>query len=95
MRVGAQLEHAALATPQLPAAVSAEASPIALGIDAGHVRSVRSDQVRSFETFAAQVGGANDDAVGLGSPLPFAQDCTLKQELVRRHAIERGLGHFR
>src|SRR4051794_33706098 len=51
MRVGARRERAALAPP--PAAAP-EAGPIALGIDAGHVRSVRSYQVRSFEAIIAQ-----------------------------------------
>src|SRR5215217_4539134 len=64
LRVGARLERAALVPP--PAATP-EASPIALGIDAGHVRSVRRYQVRSFEVFVAQVGGAAGKAVVFGS----------------------------
>jgi hypothetical protein len=54
LQVGARLERAALA-PSQPHAVAPEASSIALAIDGGHVRSVRSYQVRSFEVFVAQV----------------------------------------
>src|SRR3954447_17535608 len=56
LQVGARLERAALAPSQLPA-VAPEASSIALAIDGGHVRSVRSYQVRSFEVLVAQVSG--------------------------------------
>src|SRR5215213_856414 len=52
LRVGARLERATLAPPQLPAAPP-EASSIALAIDGGHVRPVRRYQVRSFEVFVA------------------------------------------
>src|SRR4051794_11631110 len=48
LQVGARLERAALAPPRPPAAVPAAGS-IALGIDGGHVRAVRSYQMRSFE----------------------------------------------
>src|SRR5215213_5624845 len=51
MRVGARLERAALVRTQPAPAAASEAGPIAgaiaLGIDAGHVRSVRTHQVRS------------------------------------------------
>jgi hypothetical protein len=40
-----------------PPVATPEASPIALGIDAGHVRSVRRYRVRSFEVIVAQVSG--------------------------------------
>jgi hypothetical protein len=56
LQVGARLERAALAPLQPPAAAP-ETDAIALGIDAGHVRSVRSYQVRSFEAIVAQVSG--------------------------------------
>jgi hypothetical protein len=57
MRVGARLEKQAVASqPPTPAA---EAQTIALSIDGGHVRSVRSYQVRSFEVMLAQV--SNDE----------------------------------
>jgi hypothetical protein len=57
MRVGARLEQQAVASH--PLAPAAEAQAIALSIDGGHVRSVRSYQVRSFEVMLAQV--SNDD----------------------------------
>jgi hypothetical protein len=57
MRVGARLEKLA-AAGQPPAPVD-NARAIALSIDGGHVRSVRSYQVRSFEVMLAQV--SNDD----------------------------------
>src|SRR5215204_2477356 len=66
LQVGARLERAALAPPQPPAAVPAAGS-IALGIDGGHVRSVRSYQVRSFELLVAQVSGTEGKAVVFGS----------------------------
>src|SRR5215212_6280979 len=65
LRVGVRLERAALVPPQSRAAAP-EAGPIALGIDAGHVRSVRRYQVRSFEAIVAQVGGAEGKAVVFG-----------------------------
>ena len=51
-RVGARLERSSvmLSSPQ-----ASEAKSIVLSIDAGHVRSVRSYQMRSFEIFVAQV----------------------------------------
>src|SRR4051794_14725869 len=66
LQVGAQLERAALAPPQPPAAAPAAGS-IALGIDGGHVRSVRSYQVRSFEVFVAQVSGDEGRSVVFSS----------------------------
>ncbi len=52
MRVGARLERDAAA---LPRSAPTEAGSIALAIDGGHVKSVRSYRVRSFEVFVAQV----------------------------------------
>src|SRR3954469_12324833 len=66
LQVGARLERAALAPPQSPAAAP-EAGSIALGIDAGHVRSVRRYRVRSFEVLVAQVSGTDGKAVVFGS----------------------------
>ena len=63
MRVGARLERAALVPP--PAAAPTE-DAIALGIDAGHIRSVRRYQVRSFEAMVAQVGGAGGKSAVFG-----------------------------
>ncbi len=57
VRVGARLEQQALANR--PTAPAIETRAIALSIDGGHVRSVRSYQVRSFEVMLAQV--SNDD----------------------------------
>jgi hypothetical protein len=57
MRVGARLERLAVASR--PPRASGQARAIALSIDGGHVRSVRSYQVRSFEVMLAQV--SNDD----------------------------------
>jgi hypothetical protein len=53
MRVGARLERDAVAPPT--SSPSSEAESITLAIDGGHVKSVRSYQVRSFEVFVAQV----------------------------------------
>jgi len=53
LRVGARLECEAIVTPTpLPPPTNAET--IALSIDSGHVRAVRSYQVRTFEVFVAQ-----------------------------------------
>jgi hypothetical protein len=57
MRLGARLEQQAASSQ--PAAPAAVARAISLSIDGGHVRSVRSYQVRSFEVMLAQV--SNDD----------------------------------
>jgi hypothetical protein len=57
LRVGARLEQQAVSSQ--PATPAAEARAISLSIDGGHVRSVRSYQVRSFEVMLAQV--SNDD----------------------------------
>jgi hypothetical protein len=66
LQVGARLERATLVPPQPPAAPP-ETSSIALGIDGGHVRSVRSYQVRSFEVFIAQVSGDEAKSVVFSS----------------------------
>jgi hypothetical protein len=58
LHVGARLEREAVAAPR--SAPPAASRSIALSIDAGHVRSVRSYQMRSFEVFTAQV--SNDDS---------------------------------
>jgi hypothetical protein len=57
LQVGARLEHEAVASPN--SVPVAEAETIALSIDSGHVRAVRSYQVRTFEVFVALAG--NDD----------------------------------
>jgi hypothetical protein len=86
LRVGARLERAALAPPQPPAAAP-EAGSIALGIDAGHVRSVRRYQVRSFEAIVAQVSGAEGKQVVFGS-VPAEAD--RQQQQLR--GVLQGLG---
>ena len=58
LQVGARLECAAIVTPT-PPSPSPDAETIALSIDSGHVRAVRSYQVRTFEVFVAQA--SNDD----------------------------------
>jgi hypothetical protein len=52
LQVGARLECEAVATPT-PLLPLADAETIALSIDSGHVRAVRSHQVRTFEAFVA------------------------------------------
>jgi len=82
MRVGARLEQQAV-TSQSPAA-SAEAQAIALSIDGGHVRSVRSYQLRSFEVMLAQV--SNDD----GKQVVFS---SMPAEADQHQAQLRGVLH--
>ena len=86
LQVGARLERAALAPPQAPA-TAPEAGPIALGIDAGHVRSVRRCRVRSFEVFVAQVSGAEGKQVVFGS-VPAEAD----RQPQRSRGVLLGLG---
>ena len=57
LQVGARLEREAAVPPSTIAKVKTNALP--LSIDSGHVKSVRSYQVRSFEIFVAQA--SNDD----------------------------------
>jgi hypothetical protein len=58
LQVGARLEREAIVTPT-PLPPPTDAETIALSIDSGHVRAVRSYQVRTFEVFVAQA--SNDD----------------------------------
>ena len=53
LQVGARLECEAVVTPT-PLLPPADAETIALSIASGHVRAVRSYQVRTFEVFVAQ-----------------------------------------
>jgi hypothetical protein len=80
LRIGTRLERATLVPPQPPAAAP-EASSIALAIDGGHVRSVRSQQVRSFEIFVAQVSGDEGRSVVFGG-VPAEAD--RRQQQLRR-----------
>jgi hypothetical protein len=84
LRVGARLERAALAPSQPPPAAAPEAGSVALGIDAGHVRSVRSYQVRSFEVFVAQAHGDE------GKPVVFS---SVPAEADRQQQQLRGVLH--
>jgi hypothetical protein len=84
LQVGARLERAALA-PSQPPAVAPEASSIALAIDGGHVRSVRSYQVRSFEVFVAQISGGEGKPVAFSS-VPAEAD---RQQLQLRGVLRR------
>ena len=82
MRVGARLEQ--LAVPSPPPVPAAEAQAVALSIDGGHVRSVRSYQVRSFEVMLAQV--SNYD----GKQMVFS---SLPAEADRQREQLRGVLH--
>jgi hypothetical protein len=82
MHVGARPEHEAVAPPT--SAPSTEARSIALAIDGGHVKSVCSYQVSSFEVFVAQV--SNDD----GKPVVFS---SVPAEADRQQQQLRGVLH--
>src|SRR3984957_11190244 len=82
MRVGARLEQQAVESQ--PPAPAAEAQAIALSIDGGHVRLVRSYQVRSFEVMLAYV--SNDD----GKPIVFS---SMPAEADRQWDQLRGVLH--
>jgi hypothetical protein len=79
------LEQQAVASHPLAPAIEAQA--IALSIDGGHVRSVRSYQVRSFEVMLAQV--SNDDGKHIVfSSMPAEADRPREQ----LRGVLRGLG---
>ena len=65
MRVGARLEQQAVVSQ--PSAPAPAAQAISLSIDGGHVRSVRSHQVRSFEVMLAQVSNGDGKQVVFSS----------------------------
>jgi hypothetical protein len=85
MRVGARLEHQAVASP--PPAPPIEARSIALPIHGGHVRSVRSYQVRLSEVMLAQVSNDNGTQIVFAS-MPAEAD--RQQDQLR--GVLRGLG---
>jgi hypothetical protein len=62
LQVGARLEREAIVAPA-PAPPPAEAETIALSIDSGRVRAVRSYQVRTFEVFVAQASNDDGEAI--------------------------------
>ena len=77
LQVGARLECEAVVTPT-PLLPPADAETIALSIDSGHVRAVRSYQVRTFEVFVAQA--SNDDGEQIVfSSVPAEDDRQTKQ----------------
>ena len=86
LRVGGRLERAAL-VPSQPPITAPQKGSIALGTDAGHVRSVRRHQVRSFEVLVALVGGAEGKAAVFGG-VPAEAD--RQQQQLR--GVLRGLG---
>ena len=86
LRVGARLEQLAVAS-KAPAS-AAEAQAIALSINSGHVRSVRSYQARSFEVMLAQV--SNDDGKQIVfSSMPAEADRQWDQLRGVLHELER------
>jgi hypothetical protein len=85
LHVGARLEREAVAAPR--SAPPAASRSIALSIDAGHVRSVRSYQVRSFEVFVAQISNDDGNQVVFSS-MPAEAD-RQRQQL---RGVLRGLG---
>jgi hypothetical protein len=76
LHVGARLEREAV-TASTPAPPT-EARSIALSIDGGHVRSVRSYQMRSFEVFVAQVSDDDGKQVVFSS-MPAEADRPVQQ----------------
>jgi hypothetical protein len=76
MHVGARLEREAATLPT--SAPPAEARSIALAIDGGHVKAVRSHQGRSFEVFVAQVSNDDGEHVAFSS-LPAEADRQAQQ----------------
>lgn len=71
LQVGARLERAALVPPD--ECSSAPATAITLAIDAGHVKSIKTYQVRSFEVMLARVGNDQGREVVFSS-LPAEAD---------------------
>jgi hypothetical protein len=76
LHVGARLEREAATLPT--SAPPAEARSIALAIDGGHVKAVRSHQGRSFEVFVAQVSNDDGEHVAFSS-LPAEADRQAQQ----------------
>ncbi len=76
LQVGARLERAALVPPDEGAPAPAKA--ITLAIDAGHVKSVRTYQMRSFEVMIARAANDGGQEVVFGS-MPAEADRQAKQ----------------
>ena len=77
LQVGARLECEAIVTPT-PLPPPADAETIALSIDSGHVRAVRSYQVRTFEVFVAQASNDNGEQIVFSS-VPVEADRQTRQ----------------
>jgi hypothetical protein len=85
LQVGARLERGSIVAPAI--APAAEAETITLSIDSGHVRAVRSYQVRTFEVFVAQA--SNDD----GKPIAFSSvPVEADRQTQQLRGLLRGLG---
>lgn len=85
LQVGARLERAALVPPDEGSPAPAQA--ITLAIDAGHVKSVRTYQMRSFEVMIARAANDEGQEVVFGS-MPAEADRQVKQ----LHHVLRRLG---
>lgn len=85
LQVGARLERAALVP--LDEGSPAPAQAITLTIDAGHVKSVRTYQMRSFEVMIARVGNDEGQEVVFSS-MPAEADRQVRQ----LHHVLRRLG---
>ena len=76
LHVGARLEREAATLPT--SAPPAEARSIALAIDGGHVKAVRSHQGLTFEVFVAQVSNDDGEHVAFSS-MPAEADRQAQQ----------------
>ena len=85
LQVGARLERAALVPPDEGSPAPAQA--ITLAIDAGHVKSVRTYKMRSFEVMIARVGNDEGQEVVFSS-MPAEADRQVRQ----LHHVLRRLG---
>lgn len=85
LQVGARLERAALVPPDEGSPAPAQA--ITLATDAGHVKSVRTYQMRSFEVMIARVGNDEGQEVVFSS-MPAEADRQVRQ----LHHVLRRLG---
>jgi hypothetical protein len=92
LHVGARLEREAVRLPT--SAPPAEARSIALAIDGGHVKAVRSCQGRSFEVFVAQVSNDDGERVVFSS-LPAEADRQAQQLRGVLRELDRRLPRLR
>jgi hypothetical protein len=75
LQIGARLEREAVTSPT---SVSTTAETIALSIDSGHVRAVRSYQARTFEVFVAQASSDDGQQIVFSS-VPVEADRQTQQ----------------